>query len=59
MVPLPLGKTKGLLLRENLNILCTLKSASQFILTDQKKKFSREDVAIIYSYIVALYYRTK
>ena len=54
MVPLPLGKSKGLLLWENLNILCPLKSASvYFDLPEKKLIFSHEDVAVSYRYNIA------
>ena len=62
MVPLPLRKSKGLLLWDNLSILCTLKSASVcFDWPEKKLIFSHEDVTIIYRYIIALYifYRKK
>ena len=62
MVPLPLGKSKGLLLWENLNILYPLKSASVYFDWPEKKLiFSQEDVAVSYRYIIALYmfYRKK
>ena len=62
MIPLPLGKSKDLLLWENLNILCPLKSASVYFDWPEKKLiFSHEDVAISYRYIIALhmFYRKK
>ena len=62
MVPLPLGKSKGLLLWENLKILCPLKGASVYFDWPEKKLiFSHDDVAVIYRYIIALYmfYRKK
>ena len=62
MVPLPLGKSKGLLLWENLKILCPLKGTSVYFDWPEKKLiFSHDDVAVIYRYIIALYmfYRKK
>lgn len=64
MVPLPLGKSKGLLLWKNLNILCAIERAFQFILNawpEKKLMFSPEDATVIYRYIIALYmfYRKK